>query len=370
MGYRYRFSSLFALMIAPVMVSNPSFSQTIVEPEAATVITNKEQTPEAEIVYRANLGRADDITLLLKKGISPDQTDEEGAPVLALASARKDAEGINVVKAILAGGGNINAIDTNGQTALFYAAKNGNTEIVQLLLESGIDYYREDNNGTIARTIAHKNGFPEIVAQMDQFVKKQTEIIQQQYQELHQQLTDRYKNEQDALASSQRLSEQVAQEAAAKAAAEAAKAQEEILKKRASPEFERSMRELALNSCSFQYWSFCKEAKSSTDLSKDELSVAIESRKEIIAASILDIAKEYTLEIAYVDSISTEAKTRIFTMLQATPSNIYRREHGICTMQDMKTRCDKISTSWNEKAPAKKVVVPAAAPAVPPTTPE
>src|SRR5689334_19841495 len=80
---------------------------------------------KSELVYRTNLGSAEDVGLLLKQGANANEVNNDGTPLIALASARRDKEGINVIETLLKGGADLNAKDARGQTALFYAARNG-----------------------------------------------------------------------------------------------------------------------------------------------------------------------------------------------------------------------------------------------------
>ncbi|MDE3060878.1 MAG: ankyrin repeat domain-containing protein [Pseudomonadota bacterium] len=145
----------------------------------------------SEIVYRANLGRADDVKLLLKQGASAKDKDDNGTPLVSLAAARKDPEGLNVLKVLLDSGADINARDIKGQTPLFYAASKGNLNTVRYLLSKGIDYYALDNNGDIARTIAFNAGHKDIVEAMDNFVKAQTEKRKAEYEHFKEQSAKR-----------------------------------------------------------------------------------------------------------------------------------------------------------------------------------
>lgn len=303
------------------------------------------QALASEIIYRANLGRADDVELLLKKGVSANQADENGVPILALASARKDAEGMRVVKLLLEKGADINAADKKGQTALFYAAKQGNAEVVSHLLNHGINYYASDERGDIARNLAHNAGYSDIVEMMDKFVVEQSEKVQQQYRDYNE--TVKKQHETIAQEAANMESEQ-AVEAVAKTAEEIAAAAE-IKAQRASPEFDQAMHNLAFHNCAFQYWSFCRQVKQTTDLTSEELNVAIDSHKDEVVALNRSAMASYKLPKTYVDQVSNHAKQRIINRLEAMPSNTYRFEQGVCRMADMKPRCEEIAGSWSQE---------------------
>lgn len=302
-----------------------------------------------EIVYRANLGRAEDVELLLKRGVSADQADENGVPILALASARKDSEGRRVVELLLEKGANINAADKKGQTALFYAARQGNAEIVTVLLNGGINYYASDAKGDIARNLAHSGGYDDIVAMMDKFVVDQSQQVQQQYREYNQALGKHYQSIESEAQKRTRDQAAAQMDAASMAAAVAAAEAAELSARRASPEFDQAMRSLAFHNCAFQYWSFCRQVKQTTDLTADELNIAVDSHKDEIIVLIREAMATYQLPKTDLDAVSTHAKQRILNRLEAMPSNTYRFERGVCKMADMKPRCEEIAGSWNQE---------------------
>jgi len=139
-----------------------------------------DQETKDEIVYRANLGRADDVKLLVEKGVSPDQVDGKGVPLISLAAVRTDPEGENVLKTLLEIGANINAVDHSGQTALFYAAKANNVKSVKFLLDHKADLQIIDFNGNTARATAALAGNLNIVQIMDDYVRAQNAKIAEQ----------------------------------------------------------------------------------------------------------------------------------------------------------------------------------------------
>lgn len=301
-------------------------------------------TDKNEIVYRTNLGRTADVKLLLKQGASPNQTDENGAPLIALASARHDAEGLTILKTLVDAGADINAKDKNGQTALFYAAKQGNKEIVTYLLEHGIDYYAIDNKNDIARNLAFSAGHKDIVAQLDKFVTDQTAKINAEYEKRNEEIAKRYK---DIADQEQQLRDAATPKEVAPDNEEAPK--ENIAEKRATPQFQKDLQQLSFHACAFQYWVFCREQKQTTDLSRDELGIAIDSHRDGVRDAEKRVMDAYALDQEYVDTVVSNAKERSYNMLAAMPSNTYRFEHGVCKMADLNDRCGDIGDTWNQE---------------------
>ena len=138
-----------------------------------------DEAVRAEIVYRASFGRADDIKLLVEEGASPNQTNGDGVPIIALAAMRNDPESVNVIKTIVQLRGNINAADPKGQNALFYAARTGNVDALNMLLALGIDSRSFDAKGDTARVVATRADRKDIITALDEFARGQNRRVNQ-----------------------------------------------------------------------------------------------------------------------------------------------------------------------------------------------
>lgn len=316
-----------------------------------------------EIVYRASLGRIADIDLLLKQGADPNAKNENGVPILALAAARKDEDSLKAVQTLIEAGADINAKDAGGQTALFYAAKDGKKEIVQYLLERGIQYYTPDQNGDIARTIAYKAGHQEIMELMDAFVANQTKKTAEEYKKYHELLEERNREilarqKQQLLESDPLLTAPPEQPPATTQAlpslaapppdpaAEEAARQAEWAKKRETPEFKQAMRTLALDSCLFQYLSFCAHTGQRSDLSAEAMTAGIAERRESIVGLLKQLPETYGLSAERTTGLSERAKQSIQDEMDAMPSKVYIFEHGVCRQADIDKRCKAKADSW------------------------
>jgi len=356
--------------------------------------------PKTEIIYRTNLGRADDVRILLDKGVSTEQTDKDGVPLLALAATRQDDEGINVVKLLLDRGANINATDKRGQNALFYAARHDNKEIVDYLLEKGINYYAPDKDGYIARTIAYETGHQDIVQAMDDFVKTQTDKVRAQYEENNRIIMERYKElekppvkpepEPESKPPSQPpaavetpietpkpalplppapvvqplapvKAEPAKPEAETLAPAEPEtppelspeeKAAKEAENKQQVAEVKKLASQLSFHYCAYQYWYFCRSSKQRTELSNDELNMSIDSHADAINDLIDQINDNYHVDPKLTTTIGDSAKIRIFNELNGMESKTERHEKGVGKMDDMQARCGEISREWDIAPPA------------------
>lgn len=73
-----------------------------------------------------------------------------------------------IVRAFLAKGANVNAVDGNGGPALHWAVGGGKAEIVQFLLDQGADVTATDSYGQTAQELATKKSMGEIIDLLDQ----------------------------------------------------------------------------------------------------------------------------------------------------------------------------------------------------------
>lgn len=290
-------------------------------------------SPADEIIYRANLGRADDVKLLLEQGAPADQVNEEGVPLIALAANRRDAEGLNVLKVLVMAGADINGKDDNGQSALFYAARQGNSEAVKFLLEHGIDYYAMDDNGDIARNAAFKAGHNDILTQLDDFVKAQSAARMQQYDEFNKAVAENTK----------------AATVPPPAPVEEKPAPPPVDAKQAMEKTRALAEQLSFNNCAFQYWYFCSTSRQPTELSAEELGVAMQTSKDAIAALGDRLTKELHQADSFVEGVSNDAKRHIYEELSAMGTNGARSEKGVGRMEDMRTRCGLVASQWDIK---------------------
>ena len=108
-------------------------------------------TPLYEALYSKNL---EIVQLLLKYGADPNRAGFRGFPPLHVAV---DHDLKDVIKILLDKGADPNkAWREGGQTALHYAAFDGNMDVFQLLLDRGADPNKEDNKGITPLTLARR----------------------------------------------------------------------------------------------------------------------------------------------------------------------------------------------------------------------
>ena len=104
-------------------------------------------------------GSLDLCQLLLEYGADTNTSFEEN-PIL---SESVEAGNLTIVKALIAKGADINASDSNEQTALQKASMKGDKELVAYLLDQGADISHVDDYGCTSIVLAAEFGFAEIV---------------------------------------------------------------------------------------------------------------------------------------------------------------------------------------------------------------
>ena len=394
--------SLLALLTISTVLVSPALAQMPLDNAPLAPATGESADPNApkvpdvsarnEIIYRANLGRADDVKLLISQGGSANQTTGEGVPVLCLASGRKDEEGKNVVEALLKAGADINARDRKGQTALFYAARTGSIETLNFLLENKIDMYALDNNGDLARTVAFAAGRKDVVQAMDAFISRpikptptpsptptpapQSTAISSgapidttppdlaKERELEKKLEESKKNAptaeemkrisgENTEANRQRMIEEDHAPPADDTLKTFAHSQADSEREAQSKQemLEKLSYDLSFNTCSFQYWSFCSLVHQKTELEPDELAVAITSTKAKVEAIKKKMLKDFDVKVEDYYAIVDSAQQRIYNQLNTMISAQERRENGVGRMDDMQARCKEIALQWSAEPP-------------------
>lgn len=381
MGYKVDMSTRYLFFVAVLLaVSQPAFAA----PDMAKL--------GREAVYRTNLGRAADIQILLDQGVPANHKSEDGTPLIALAAARTDEDAPKALQVLIAAGADVNAKDAQGQTALFHAARVGSADAVKQLLEANVNSYAVDNKGDIARTIAFRAGKNDIVAQLDQFIADQAAKVNKQYEDANASLAQRYKDDllkAEEAAKTRREAEEKAREEARlkheeqlkklelereklelekeklkdikeKAAHDAEEARLKKIEddqKKAEEDVERQMKTeaqelvklseaMALYSCGFQYWYYCREDGQPTELSRDEIDTAIEFNTEKIIEISQKISRLNPDPPDYADQLSDRIKMRVYDQLQAIPRKQMRKEMEVGTLSDQRRRCGEISRQW------------------------
>jgi len=112
---------------------------------------------EARLRVAACQGDTKKVERLLWLGINVNAIDDEGASPLMLVEACKGdvvTSRVELVELLIAKGADVNLRNSEGRTALMYAARNGDTPALNALLKSGASVNITDNGGETALTKA------------------------------------------------------------------------------------------------------------------------------------------------------------------------------------------------------------------------
>lgn len=345
------------------------FKQHFVKPLTAIIFALGLAAPsfatssDQDLIYRAFFGDANEIIELVDKGANPAAINKDGVPAICLAATRKGEKGLEVIKALLASGVPVDQPDSNGQSALFYAARVGNLEAVTLLLESGADYYHADNHQNIARNIAYQRGYMDVFSAMDNFINNKRDAVLQEYDDRGKKLVEaeRKLEEQKARIAQQeeelKLKEEAVEDAVEHLSAEPinpppaepkeAAPEPEVVEKAPLDEaaFGEAIRALSYHACQMQYWHFVKSSRLATSLSGSELTHKVMQHRDATKAQQV-ILEGLSAGEKYSNKIVKPSKDRIYQELDRLGSNITRKSHGIGEEADAEKRCNDIADSW------------------------
>lgn len=110
----------------------------------------------SDLHYAASEGRVADLTVRLDAGEDPSLADKQGWAPLHFAAQSQHAE---IARVLIRSGASVEATDVYGKTPLAVAlfnVRDGDGEIIQVLLEAGADPDRKNRSGTSPRDLAER----------------------------------------------------------------------------------------------------------------------------------------------------------------------------------------------------------------------
>lgn len=328
-----------AAKIFPIILlfTFPVFAEKATKPqEVIAQNLNKEQLKE-EIVYRAALGRPDDVSILLKQGASANEVSELGVPIVSLAASRQDPEMIKVLQVIVEAGADVNKPDANGQTPIFYAAKIGNKEALQYLLSKGVAYGTSDSSGNTARSVAYDAGYNEIVEILDNFVHTKNEEVKKQYAE---EINRQYKITYLQLEENYKRYKKLDADRSAEV---------EYAKNSAINAIRKAVYNMSFSACSAAYWQYFASSRRPTELKGYGLRDSIYSargKRDEIASKLVENSK-FDRNLVY--KIINISEVQIVYKLAISNFNDLNKQQAMGTNADMKETCGNIAKSWLEE---------------------
>ena len=128
--------------------------------EKFKISPSKEEWSIAQFYNAAKFGKADTIQKILAEGVKPDLKNSRHVSPLWISAANGH---LRVVQLLLRSKiVDINTKSIYGQPPIFWAAAEGNENIVRLLLTAGADRTLEDIDGKTPLSVAKKNGHDKI----------------------------------------------------------------------------------------------------------------------------------------------------------------------------------------------------------------
>jgi hypothetical protein len=311
--------------------------------------------------------------MLLGKDVTADEKNDAGVPLIALAAARKDRDGMDVVKVLVAAGANLNAQDATGQTALFYAVKQGNKDAVDYLLAKGANYYAVDSSGNTARNLAYTTGHKDIGEAIDDFIGGQTNERAKQYEKYNEQVASLSNPPAPTpepaptpaptpapaptpIATSTPAPTPVPpqpppEESTPPPLTPEEEAAEQEKQQQIQDEINQISSDLAFNTCAYQYWSFVSDTGQSSELTPEQLDDIVDTYKAQASALKEQLYTDYHLPPWRVNRVVSLSEQRIFRELSGMPSKIDRHEHGVGKDADMQKRCKTAARHWDKELP-------------------
>jgi ankyrin repeat protein len=136
---------------------------------------------ESELIRSIRDGDEEQVALFLETGLNPDLVDEEGTPILLIASQLGN---LFIVKKLLEYGADINIKNNHGTTALMAAVVNEHIDVIRLLLDNNADI-NHIAQGETAFSVAEQIGNYEIMLlilsrrfNLDNYMPKITRLVE------------------------------------------------------------------------------------------------------------------------------------------------------------------------------------------------
>lgn len=256
---------------------------------------------QKELAYRVEFGNESDVRLLLGKDGNPNGVNELGWPLVSIAARRTDGLAVKIVDILVKAGADINQGGPSRQFPIVIAARNGNVELAQYLLEQGADDAVRDRNGVQPVDIAKYYGHDEVYDIFEELALKRAEIEE----------------------------------------------------KRRSPErFEELRRQLVLDACAAQYMGYY--FKTGQDkFSEEHIHDEMADYQTQLTTDANDLYQIFKMDFEVIQDMRNYGATEVYKQLEALISNRNRRAHGVGTEKDRNERCGKIADAWEAKQKAK-----------------
>lgn len=144
------------------------------------------------LIYYSYFGKADAVQRLLDQGADPNTLDEHGWPVIAVATDRTDGQALEISKALIKAGAEVNRAKGRNY-AIVNAIKNRNVDLVAQLIYADANLRVKAPDGSNLMTFAKKKGNQEILEIVTKRVLEQRQFFEFLQSKMHiKQLTSQY----------------------------------------------------------------------------------------------------------------------------------------------------------------------------------
>lgn len=247
-----------------------------------------------ETIYRVQVGKIEDIKLLLERLGNPNATDKQGWPLLTIAASRTDAVAMPLVKLLVEMGADVNNHGGRMNYPLMAAVQSGNADIVKYLLSKGANYRATDASGTRIVDFARQSGDKEVIALIERAVNSDKQDLAHMHSQAY---------------------------------------------------LDQITYDLAYNSCAMQYYSYYYKSEQD-DIPQSTRDKTLKKYKEKVGTAMSHMMTFFRIPRDDALEIFNTTRTKIFSEMENMVSNRWRRQKGVGKDGDMEKRCESISAPY------------------------
>jgi hypothetical protein len=248
-----------------------------------------------KLIYETTFGKPEQVRILLEQGADANTKNLKGLPLLFVAMERNDEQSVGIMEELLIAGADVNIRDDQQNTPIMRAIELKNPNIVKLLIMYDADIFLYNANDFSVRYLGQLSKNEEI-----------QNMVEGQALEF-----ERYLNE---IRNNKRM--------------------------------HQALQNLAFYACARQYFDYAVSSNTADENFKKFLKNNYRKQVEHLQKTAQRLAGVFMMDAKTIKNISSFSQQKIFSELQKMISVRFRRENGVGTMADLKSRCGKIANSW------------------------